>query len=83
MNTQSLNSCSLIIGIGYMTFGEKLDTFDESRKDLLEFQDATIKFINSIAELSFGVPLYKLFHTKAYRDFVNGSNCILEYGMYL
>ena len=66
-----------------MTFGEKLDTFDESRKDLLEFQDTTIKFINSLAELSFGVPLYKLFPTKAYRDFVNGSNYILEYGMYL
>eukprot|EP00731_Ephydatia_muelleri_P017926 Em0010g1024a len=70
-------------GIGYMTFGEKMDTFDESRKDLLEFQDATIKFMNSIVDVTYGAPLYKLFPTKGYRDFVNGSNYILEYGMYL
>ena len=74
-------SLALIIAIGYMTFGEKLDTFDESRKDLLEFQDGTIKMIGSIAELSVGAPLYKVFPTKAYRDFVYGNNCILEHGM--
>ena len=66
-----------------MTFGEKLDTFDESRKDLLEFQDATLTMISSMAELSIGMPLYKVFPTKAYKDFVYGSNYILEYGMYL
>ena len=75
--------CSLIIGIGYMTFGEKLDTFDESRKDLLEFQDVSIKMNRSVVELTLGAPLYKLFPTKAYSDFVNGNNYILEYGMYL
>ena len=36
--TQLLNSCSLIIEIGYMTFGEKMDTFDESRTDVLNFR---------------------------------------------
>eukprot|EP00731_Ephydatia_muelleri_P038436 Em0760g2a len=70
-------------GIGYMTFGEKLDTFDESRKDLLEFQDVSIKMNRSVVELTLGAPLYKLFPTKAYSDFVNGNNYILEYGMYL
>ena len=74
--------CSLIIGIGYMTFGEKLDTCTESRKDLLEFQNAAIKLIRSIFALVFGSPLYKVFPTKAYRDFVYGLNYTLKYGMY-
>eukprot|EP00731_Ephydatia_muelleri_P017870 Em0010g968a len=67
-------------GIGYMTFGEKLDTFDESRKDLLRFQDAAIMLIGSISELINGIPLYKVFPTKAYRHFVYGMNYVVEYG---
>ena len=65
-----------------MTFGEKLDTFDESRKDLLRFQDAAIMLIGSISELINGIPLYKVFPTKAYRHFVYGMNYVVEYGMY-
>ena len=44
-----------------MTFGEKMDTFDESRTDLLEFQDVTVNLTNSIAVQTLGAPLYKLF----------------------
>ena len=65
-----------------MTFGEKLDTFDESRKDLLRFQDAAIMMIEPIFELTNGIPRYKVFPTKAYRQFVYGLNYIVEYGMY-
>ena len=66
-----------------MTFGEKLDTFDDSRKDLLEFQDAAMKIIGSLVELTLAAPFYKLFPTKAYRDFLYGNNYILKYGMYI
>ena len=66
-----------------MTFGEKLDTFDDSRKDLLEFQDAVVMMVGSVAELTLAAPFYKLFPTKAYRDFLYGNNYTLKYGMYL
>ena len=71
-----------LIGIGYMTFGEKLDTFNESR-DILEFQDAAMKMIGSISELIIGTPFYKVFPTKAYKDFLYGNNYVMEYGMHI
>ena len=38
--------------------------------------------IGPVFELSNGIPLYKVFPTKAYRQFVYGMNYVLEYGMY-
>ena len=49
-----------------MVFGEKLDTFDESRKDLLEFQDAAIQLFLLLGKLMIEPPLYKYFPTKNY-----------------
>ena len=71
------------IGIGYMVFGEKLDTFDESRKDLLEFQDAAIQFFLSLGKLMNEPPLYKYFPTKNYRQFVAAINCTRQHGEFM
>ena len=60
-----------------MVFGEKLDTFDESRKDLLEFQTTAIEFISSIMS---SPPVYKYYPTKEYRKFVNLCNRLFEQG---
>ena len=60
---------STLIGIGYMTFGEKLDTFDDSRMDLQEFEKITIDYAKNIEVIVFALPLYKYFPTKPYREF--------------
>ena len=66
-----------------MVYGEKLNTFDESRKDLLEFQNAAIAFFELLFTLQIGPPLYKYFPTKTYRRFVQAITRIHEYGMFL
>ena len=66
-----------------MVFGEKLDTFDESRKDLLEFQTTAIELISSIAMIFTSPPVYKYYPTKEYRKFVKVINKTLEQGKFL
>ena len=70
----------LSTGISYMVFGERLDTFDESRKDLQEFQNAAVELISLIGVLVNQPPLYKYFPTKTYRRFVAAMNCTRKYG---
>ena len=63
-----------------MVYGERLNTFDESRKDLLEFQNAVIELLARIANAS---PLYKYFRTKIYRHFVAAVSCVHEHGTFM
>ena len=65
-----------------MVYGEKLNTFDESRKDILEFQNAASAFVESTATLITEPPFYKYFPTKTYRRFVRAISHIHEYGMF-
>eukprot|EP00731_Ephydatia_muelleri_P031105 Em0022g619a len=65
-------------GIGYMTLGEKLDTFDESKKDLQEFEKISLDYAKNVEVIVFAPPLYKFFPTKAYRDFKRATDCMYE-----
>ena len=76
-----INISSLIIGIGYMTLGEKLDTFDESKKDLQEFEKISLDYAKNVEVIVFAPPLYKYFPTKAYRDFKRATDCMYEKGV--
>ena len=78
-----VNLHPLIAGIGYMVYGEKLDTFDESRKDLLEYQDAAIEIISLLIMLQRGPPLYRYFPTKNYRRFTAAINRTIQYGVFM
>ena len=66
-----------------MVYGEKLDTFDESRKDLLKFQNAAMEFIGLFARIGTLPPLYKYFPIKTYRRYVEAVTRVQEYGMFL
>ena len=70
-------------GIGYMVFGERLNTFDESRKDLMEFQNAAVKLTQSIQGLNWTGSWIKYYPTKPVRDFLEGANYIRNYGMFM
>ena len=49
-----------------MVFGEKQDTFDESRKDLLEYQSSVIDLISYFGRIMSSPPVYKYYPTKEY-----------------
>ena len=66
-----------------MVFGERLDTFDESRKDLQEFQNAAIELVSSVGVLMNQPPLYKYYPTKTYRRFVAAINCTRKHGTFM
>ena len=66
-----------------MVYGERLNTFDESRKDLLDFQNAAVRFIELISAISNAPPLYKYFPTKIYRRFVAAVTCVHEHGTFM
>ena len=66
-----------------MVFGERLNTFDESKKDLMEFQNAAVKFIQSIQGLHWTGSWIKYYHTKPVRDFLEGMDSIRKYGMFI
>ena len=42
-----------------MVYGEKLDTFDESRKDLLKFQNAAMEFIGLVARIGTCINIFR------------------------
>ena len=66
-----------------MVFGERLDTFDESKKDLLVFQNAAIELLSSMAALVNEPPVYKYFPTKNYKRFVAAINCTRQHGEFV
>ena len=66
-----------------MVFGERLNTFDESKKDLMEFQNAAVKFIQSLQGLNWTGSWIKYYRTKPVRDFLEGMDFIRKYGMFM
>ena len=64
-----------------MTLGEKLDTFDESKKDLQEFEKISLDYAKNVEVIVFAPSLYKYFPTKAYRDFKRATDCMYEKGI--
>ena len=61
-----------------MVFGERLNTFDESKKDLMEFQNAAVKFLQSLPGLHLTGSWIKYYHTKPVRDFLEGLDFICK-----
>ena len=65
-----------------MVYGERLDTFDDSKTDLLEFQNAAIQLIGSLASIGIRPPLYKVFPTPTYRRFAQALTDVHKYGTF-
>lgn len=64
-----------------MVFGEKLDTFDESRKDLLEFEKISLNYSMAVGVIGTAPPLYRYFPTKPYRDYRRAHDAMYEKGV--
>ena len=70
------------IGISYFVYGEKVDVYSGDPQ-LKEFMELGLKFIRSLADIAFALPLYKLhIHTKTYRDYVDTLNKLQDRGAF-
>ena len=75
-----IRSLFLSVGAGYFVFSETLDVYSGKDERFKRFQDAAIQFIGSLADVSSAVPLYKLFPTKPYRDYLQKLNAVQDIG---
>ena len=51
-------------------YGEKINIYSDIDPIQKEFMEAGLEFIGSISNIARALPLYKLFPTKTYRNFV-------------
>ncbi len=58
------------IGISYFVYGEKINIYSDIEPVQKEFMEAGLEFISYISRITSALPLYKLFPTKVYRDYV-------------
>ena len=58
-----------ISGVSYFVYGEKINIYSGTDPLLREFLEAGTAYIRSIGIIGSALPLYKLYPTKAYRDY--------------
>ena len=56
-------------GVSYFVYGEKIDIYSGADSIQQEFIDAGVNYIRSAADIVYALPLYKLYPTKAYKDY--------------
>ena len=62
-------------------YGEKINTYSVTDPQQKEFIEAGSKFIQSVARIASAPPLYRLFPTKPYREFVKILNRMKKAGI--
>ena len=67
-------------GVAYFVFSERLNVYDDTDPVLKEFREAALDFIGNLAKIAMALPLYKIYPTKAYRDYLNGVNRMQSFG---
>ena len=50
-------------------YGEKIDIYSGTDPDMKEFAEAGLDYINMAGMIASALPLYRIFPTKAYRDY--------------
>ena len=70
----------LSVGAAYFVFSETLDVYSGKDKRFKRFQDAAIRFIGSLEMIIRSAPLYKLFPTKPYRQYLQKVNAVQDIG---
>ena len=60
------------IGVSYFVYGEKINIYSGTDSIQQEFIDAGLNYIRSVNDIAFALPLYKLYPTKAYKDYEKG-----------
>jgi len=67
-------------GVSYFVFNETLDVYSGTDEHVKKFQTAGIEFIESLAMIASALPLYKLYPTKSYRNYIQRLNAVQELG---
>jgi len=70
----------LSVGVSYFVFNETLDVYSGTDEHVKKFQTAGIEFIESLAMIASALPLYKLYPTKSYRNYIQRLNAVQELG---
>ena len=58
-----------LAGVSYFVYGEKIKIYSGADPIQKEFMEAGLNFIRSTAAISVALPLYKIYPSKAFRDF--------------
>ena len=67
-------------GATRVIFNEDVDTFSGKNPKAMEFVEATLAFIRSIGEIGRSLPLYKIYPTKPYKEYVANYSRIQRLG---
>ena len=60
---------SKCVGVSYFVYGEKINVYSGADPTQQEFIDAGLEYIRSLVSITTALPLYKLYPTKAYKDY--------------
>ena len=75
-----IGSLFLFAGAAYFVFSETLDVYSGKDERLKRFQDAAIQFIGSLEMIIRSPPLYKLWPTKPYRQYLQRVYAVQDIG---
>ena len=67
------------VGVSYFVFNEKLDVYG-SENQHKEFKELAIQFIENQTTVHLALPLYKIYPTKAYTDFLKVTRAVHQKG---
>ncbi len=70
MLTNALHVLIFAIGISYFVYGEKINIYSDIEPVQKEFMEAGLEFIGYVSRMVNALPLYRIFPTKVYRDYV-------------
>ena len=70
MLTNALRVLIFAIGISYFVYGEKINIYSDIEPVQKEFMEAGLEFIGYVSRMVNALPLYRIFPTKVYRDYV-------------
>ena len=66
--------------MSFFVFSEKLNIYEENNPEFKEMSEASRAFIGSVTSISTALPLYKIFPTKVYRNYLNNIGRVQNIG---
>ena len=66
----------------YFAFNEKLDVYG-SENQHKDFQELAMKYVQQMSAISMALPLYKIYPTKSYKEFLEVTRAVHQKGLCL
>ena len=70
------------VGVSYFVYGEKINVYSGTDPIHQEFIDAGLEYTRSVLDITSALPFYKLYPSKAYRDYKNTVKRMQRAGSY-